>query len=86
MASGLIQRTDLKLIGDSLTVSAPEVFKWDGTSVEVHGVDDSTPDEVLKLVFESEKKTGGGPLSSIDRHPGFAVLHFQNSTGTSLKS
>ena len=81
VASRVLQRTGLKLQGNTLYVEAPKVFKWDEKSVEVHGVDDSVSMKVLELLFESRKKTGGGPITGIDKHDGFVVVHFQHSPG-----
>ena len=68
-------------MGCRLHVEAPQVFKWDEKSVEVHGVDDTISVSVLQLLFESRKKTGGGPVDGIDVYDGFVVVRFKHSAG-----
>lgn len=57
------------------------MFKWDEKSVEVHGVDDALSVSVLQLLFESRKKTGGGPIDVVDVFDGFVVVRFKHSAG-----
>uniref|UniRef100_A0A667XJB9 RRM domain-containing protein n=1 Tax=Myripristis murdjan TaxID=586833 RepID=A0A667XJB9_9TELE len=46
-------------------------------TVEVLGLPQAVDEELLYLYFENKRRSGGGPLSSVDKHGDRAVLVFE---------
>ncbi|XP_067824803.1 protein mono-ADP-ribosyltransferase PARP10 isoform X2 [Heptranchias perlo] len=50
----------------------------DDAILEVHGITDEMPMDILTMYFESNRRSGGGAVASVERHGDYAVLTFEN--------
>ena len=64
------------------TISKPEVYKWDGVSVEVFGGGKEASENDLKMVFQNAKRVGGGPIDDIHIFEECAVVRYKNAEGS----
>ncbi|XP_041040237.1 protein mono-ADP-ribosyltransferase PARP10 isoform X2 [Carcharodon carcharias] len=46
--------------------------------LQVHGITDDMPMDILTLYFESKRRSGGGTITSIKRQGDYAVITFEN--------
>lgn len=83
----VVEREEIDYRGSKLIVSmeTEENNGWDGKTVLVTGPK-MMSHETLELIFESKKKSGGGPIESIQIEEGLgAIITFENKNGK-LKS
>ncbi|GCB79371.1 hypothetical protein scyTo_0017879 [Scyliorhinus torazame] len=52
----------------------------DDCVLQVHGVTDDMPMDILTLYFESKRRSGGGTITSTKRQGDYAVITFENPT------
>jgi hypothetical protein len=52
-------------------------------AIRVRGINDKIPEDMLKLFFENERRSGGGDIEDffVDRPSGFAVITFESREG-----
>ncbi|XP_067871839.1 protein mono-ADP-ribosyltransferase PARP10 [Heterodontus francisci] len=46
--------------------------------LEVHGITDDMPMDILTMYFESKRRSGGGTITSVKRQGDYAVISFEN--------
>lgn len=81
MAQRVLQREGLTLNGKQLETCRLKVFKWDGKSLEIHGLNEKTSKEFLRLVFSNEKKSGGGKHQIVKMCEDVALIQFDDKAG-----
>ena len=77
----MLSRGSVIFKGATLTISKPEVYKWDGVTIEVLGFSKETSEKDLKTVFQNTKKVGGGPVEDVHMYEECAVVRFKNAEG-----
>ena len=40
---------------------------WDGKTIEVRGINTLTTDDAIEMLFESKRRSGGGPVEKVTR-------------------
>lgn len=53
----------------------------DGRTVEVLGLPGAVDEELLSLYFENKRRSGGGPLVSVEKSGDCALLVFEDAEG-----
>jgi hypothetical protein len=70
--------------GTSLKVTLAETWpEMVSCAVRVRGVNDKITEDTLQLLFENEKRSGGGPIEEvfIDKQSGTAAITFESREG-----
>ena len=79
-----MKRTDLKLKEKKLYVSKLKKNTWDGRSIDVHGLYPGINNEMLTMIFEHKKKSGGGPIEEVGVGKNSAFIRFVSKQGRVL--
>ena len=71
----------LKLEGATLTACL--ALKWDGRTIEVHGLNSSTTYDAIELFFESKRRSGGDAVEDVylDTDNSIAYVMFESPQG-----
>ena len=77
----MLSRGSVNFKDATLTISRPDVYKWDGVTIEVFGFSKETSEDDLKTVFQNAKKVGGGPVEDVHMYKDCAVVRYKNEEG-----
>ena len=68
---------------DGAVLAVVPVPRWDGRSIEVHGLHPSTSYDAIQLFFESKRRSGGDAVEHmrLDRDTHVAYVTFESSEG-----
>lgn len=73
--------------GTSLKVTVVETWpELLSCAVRIRGLNDNVSEDILKLLFENEKRSGGGAIEEvfIEKHSGTATITFESREGWKL--
>jgi len=72
-----------ELILEEAILTVSPVKKWDGRTIEVHGLHHSTSRDAITLFFESKRRSGGNIVEDVDLDTDndIAYVTFENPGG-----
>ena len=81
VAQAVLSMPQLQLEG--VTLTACPVPRWDGRTIEVHGLHPSTTYDAIELFFESKRRSGGDAVEDVylDTDNSIAYVMFESAQG-----